>query len=67
MTKQERYAKFREDMEAAEYPIIDYQGRYSYDGPAVLVEREEEQDVIRATTVRLQSDSLGMRVVLYPV
>ena len=67
-TKQEpkRYAQFRRDMEEAGYEVKDYDGRYFYHGPAVRCERREEQDIIRATKVKLQSDSMGLGTIMYP-
>jgi hypothetical protein len=59
--------KFKEDMLEAGYVVDeDYGGRNYYRGYAVRCSREEEQDVIRATTVRLQSDSMGLGMILYP-
>lgn len=67
MTKEERYAKFKEDMEGAGYEVEDYQGRNFYDGPAVTVDSGELQEVIRTTTVALQWDQMGRDdLVIYP-
>ena len=67
MTKTERHEKFTEDMEAAGFEIKNYRGRNYYDGPAVVCEYKQEQDVIRATTLRLTSDSMGKGLVIYPL
>lgn len=65
--KQRRYQDFRDDMEGAGYAVEEYQGRYQYRGPAVMVESRELQDVIRATTVRVQWDHMGKDgLVIYP-
>jgi hypothetical protein len=59
--------KFKKDMERAGYEVEDYNGRFFYRGYAVRCEREQEQDVIRATKVRLQKDQMGLGLILYPV
>lgn len=66
MTKEQRYDRFREDCEAAGFEVTDYEGREFYRGPAVKCERSELQDVIRATDVSVQWDSLGMGLIVYP-
>jgi len=69
--KDERFAQFVNDMKAAGYGDAlraEYHGRYFYVGPAVDVEREELQAVIRATAVPLQWDQMGESgLVIYPV
>lgn len=67
MSKEERYQKFTEDMEAAGFEVEQYRGRFFYDGPAVRCEYSQEHDVIRATTLRLTSDSMGRGLIIYPV
>ncbi len=61
---------FVEDMEAAGFEVEHYHGRFFWRGPAVRTEEPyvSLQDVMRATSVRLQWDSLGRddRIV-YPV
>jgi hypothetical protein len=67
MYEKDSYNKFVEDMEEAGYEVdYDYHGRGYYVGPAVRVDRDEEQDVIRATTVHLRRDSMGLGMVIYP-
>lgn len=66
-TTSEIYQQFRREMEAAGYYVEDYQGRFFYSGPAVKISRGEFQDVCRQTTVRLQTDDLGLGLVVYPV
>lgn len=60
------HEQFREDMEEAGYEVRDYGGRMFWRGPAVYVAHHELQDVVRATNVRLQTDSMGLDVVVYP-
>lgn len=61
------YIKFVEDMREAGYPVQHYCGRWYYEGPAVVTEDYfDEQDVIRATSVRVRSDSMGHGRVVYP-
>jgi hypothetical protein len=61
--------KFKADMQAAGYPVRTYAGRGFYFGYAVKVKLDGEfdkDDVIRATKIKLRSDSLGKGVVMYP-
>lgn len=63
----EIYNKFVKDMTKAGFNVEDYCGRNFYNGPAVIVEADEFQDVCAATKVRLQSDSMGKTgLVVYP-
>lgn len=63
-----RYATFRHDMDRAGYCVKEYNGKNFYTGPAVFVEADDLQEVIRATTVRLQTDQMGKSgIVVYPV
>ncbi|MDP3702900.1 MAG: hypothetical protein Q8R78_00705 [Candidatus Omnitrophota bacterium] len=66
MAEPTRYQSFREEMEAAGYEVQEYRGRNYYNGPAVTISRDQLQDIIRATTVRLQSDALGKGLIVYP-
>jgi hypothetical protein len=68
MTKEERYARFTEDLETAGFEVQpDYHGRNFYKGPAVKCDKSEWQDVVRATDLKLQWDELGLGWVVYPV
>jgi hypothetical protein len=58
--------QFVRDMETAGYKIKCYRGRMFWSGPAVVCKASELQDVIRATSVRLQTDSMGLDLVVYP-
>lgn len=62
-----QHEQFRVDMAQAGYRVREYQGRNFWRGPAVSCDREELQDVIRATKVRVQTDSLGLGLIVYPV
>ena len=64
--KYPRYAQFAEELQDAGYEVYRYRGRFYYDGPAVNCSHEEYQDIIRATQVKVQSDSMGMGLVVYP-
>jgi hypothetical protein len=66
--KTEAHRKFAADMEAAGLAVRRYRGRNFYDGPAVDTDDEHDlQDIIRATTVRVQTDQMGKRdLVVYP-
>lgn len=59
------HAKFRRDMKKAGFEVIDYKGRFFYDGPAVICRPNQRQEVYRSTDVRLQSDNMGLDYVLY--
>ena len=58
--------QFVEDMEGAGFEVFDYGGRGGFHGPAARVDREREQEAIRATSIRLRTDNLGMGLVMYP-
>jgi hypothetical protein len=64
--KNKRYAQFAEELEEAGYDVYRYRGRFYYDGPAVNCGYDEFQDICRATTVRVQTDSMGLGMVVYP-
>jgi hypothetical protein len=62
--------QFVRDMQAAGIPVRHYRGRNFYTGPAAVSDRDEglfEQDIIRATEVKLQHDNMGLEWILYPV
>lgn len=62
------HEQFRIDMEEAGFKVEEYRGRFYWQGPSVEVDRDELQDVIRATKVKLQSDNMGRDgLVVYPV
>lgn len=67
MNKQERYAKFKEDLEEAGFDVEDYKGRNFFAGPAVRIDSTNElQEVIRATEINVQWDQLGLGLIVYP-
>jgi hypothetical protein len=60
--------KFVEECETAGYEVRHYRGRSFWEGPAVRCDNQDEyHDVVRATTMRLQNDSLGYGYIVYPV
>jgi hypothetical protein len=64
-----KFRRFVEELTAAGFKaqLGHYRGRNYYEGPAVEVDRIDEQAVIRATSMRLQSDHMGRDgLVLYP-
>ncbi|MEF8794020.1 hypothetical protein [Thiohalorhabdus sp.] len=62
-----RYNRFEEEAEAAGYEVETYQGRNFYHGPAVQVDSQEEyQELIRATSMNLQTDQMGLDLIVYP-
>lgn len=45
-----------------------YVGKFYWRGPAIICEKSEFQEVVRATSIRLQADEFGKtRLVVYPV
>jgi hypothetical protein len=67
-TKEQRYSQFASDMHEHGYEVKDYRGRNFYDGPSISIQRDDLQDVICATEIKLQWDSLGKSgLVVYPV
>jgi hypothetical protein len=66
MTKEQRYDLFSETFEERDGFRAKYRGRYFYDGPALDIESDELQDVIRAYPERLQWDQLGRGLIVYP-
>lgn len=68
MTANERYAKFHQECEDAGYEVEQYKGRNFYSGPAVRISATELEDIVRATTVKLQWDTMGWDgLIVYPV
>ena len=62
------HEQFEEDMQDAGFDAEPYNGRFYWSGPAVRVnDLHGLQEVIRATTVHLQWDSLGKSgFIVYP-
>lgn len=64
----EIYERFCREIEAeTNFEIKHYKGRWFYEGPAIFVEDNDFQAVVRATTMPLQSDEMGKTgLVVYP-
>lgn len=63
----ERYNRFVEDMHEEGIKTEHYAGRFYFNGPAVRIgQYEDEDDVIRATKVKTQRDSMGLGCIVYP-
>lgn len=60
------HKRFVADMQAINFRVRDYYGRNFYHGPAVTCSQDSLQTVIRATTVKVQWDSLGRDLIVYP-
>ncbi len=56
--------QFCNDMEDAGFDVFHYHGRFFWEGPAVVC--GDLQEVIRATEIPLQWDSMGFDYVIYP-
>ena len=59
--------KFAEECKAAGFEVEHYRGRFYWEGPAVRCENVDYQTVCRATSMPLQSDSMGLGIIMYPV
>jgi hypothetical protein len=67
MTRDERYERFTRDFSGRDGFRTHYVGRYFFVGPAIDVEADQLQDVIRATDVHVQWDRMGKTgLVVYP-
>lgn len=67
MPRAERHRRFIETFQDHERFRTEYRGRFSYVGPALIIEGRDLQDVIRMSNVRLLWDSLGKTgLVVYP-
>lgn len=63
----ERFNRFVEDVQEEGLKVEHYNGRFYFKGPAVRVgEYEDKDDVIRATKVKVQQDSMGLGCIVYP-
>lgn len=65
-----QHAQFVRDMVAAGIPWRPYAGRYYYHGPAAESDRASGitvQQIYRATAIPLQTDSMGLDTILYPI
>ena len=62
------HERFVKDMKVAGYEVDEeYAGRGYYHGSAVRIDRDEEQDIIRATNIRLCFDNMGRdKLIVYP-
>jgi hypothetical protein len=57
---------FVADMERAGLKVRHYEGRFQWQGPAVVVPKDRVGEVLRATSVELQTDNMGLGMVVYP-
>ena len=63
----DRHETFALDMDEHDIPVDHYHGRAFYRGPAARADNDEAfQEIIRATDVPLQWDSLGLGYIVYP-
>ena len=62
--KLSNYDQFKVDMKKAKLKVVHYNGRFSYEGPAVFI--SSIQKVVSATKVPCQWDNLGKDWVVYP-
>ena len=64
--EKETHARFRADMATVGYIVREYRGQYT--GPVAVVDREELQDVLQSTAVKVRWDDFIGRtdVVVYP-
>lgn len=62
--------RFVNDMQNLGLDVKHYKGRFFWEGPSVQTSRKHDvdlQDIIKATRVKLQWDSMGLDQVVYPV
>lgn len=59
--------KFVEECENAGFEVEHYRGRFYWTGPAVRCENSDYQTLVRATSMELQHDSMGLGMIVYPV
>ncbi len=59
-----KHQKFRRDCEGNGFEVRHYRGRFFYEGPAVVA--HDIQDVVRATTVKVIWDNMGLDYIIYP-
>lgn len=65
--KVREYEAFAKDCEAEGFTVVHYNGRGGYSGPAVMSKDDySTQDIIRATSVLVAMDSMGLGSVVYP-
>lgn len=60
----EHYQQFARDCRDAGFPLVHYNGRWGWQGPAAKA--DDVHDVIRCTEVPVQNDTLGLRYIVYP-
>jgi hypothetical protein len=53
-------------MNSDKYELRHYRGRMFYEGPSVVVDRDDLSDALSQTTVKCQWDNLGHDWVVYP-
>lgn len=59
---------FVSQMEAIDLDVEHYRGRNLWEGPAVRIDADSLQDVIRGTDMKLQWDTMGRdQLIVYPV
>lgn len=61
---QGRFNQFVQDMEKAGLEVRHYEGRFSFNGPAVVVDKIF--DAMSKTEVESQWDHLGLQYIVYP-
>ena len=69
MMMEQRHKIFEDDVNGVIGRFVPvYRGRSYYVGPAVEIDKDDLQDLIRSTGVRLQWDDMGKtRLIVYPV
>ncbi len=71
MTTPKRHQEFIDQVREAGWPKqdlqLDYHGRFFYVGPALVLPKEDLQEIIRATTMELEWDDMGRdSYIVYP-
>lgn len=65
----QHFQKFAKECDAKDMDVRHYNGRFYFSGPAVFTNEEgfpTKQDVIRATSMKVQWDNMAFDWVVYP-
>lgn len=66
MHNNDQHRQFTQEFGDDEGFMPEYRGRYYYSGPALAIERDDLQDIHARSPMRLTSDNLGKRLIVYP-
>lgn len=58
---------FVAEVESKGFEVEHYRGRFFWEGPAVRCDISDYPRLVRATSMTLQHDSMGLGMIVYPV